>query len=79
MRTSQSKLVREALESEHCREVYGRRAPRSESAQAVAPNFTGQRVNKGGRVEFVTRGFALVRWDDGTSSSEWFADLDRCS
>jgi hypothetical protein len=77
MRTSQSKLVREALEREHCREVYGRRAPRSESARAVAPSLKpGDRVTRAGTVLSEARGLVWVRWDEGPKSCHLDAYLD---
>jgi hypothetical protein len=42
-------------------------------ARAVLP--TGSRVARLGTVSFVRSGFARVRWDDGTVSDEWAAEL----
>jgi hypothetical protein len=44
-------------------------------ATAERSYTTGDRVVRAGAVAFVRDGFATVRWDDGTTTSEWAADL----
>jgi hypothetical protein len=36
---------------------------------------SGTRVARLGTISFVRSGFARIRWDDGTVSDEWAADL----
>ena len=36
---------------------------------------TGSRVARLGTISFTRSGFARIRWDDGTTSDEWAADL----
>jgi hypothetical protein len=36
---------------------------------------SGMRVARLGTVSFVRSGFARIRWDDGTVTDEWAADL----
>jgi hypothetical protein len=36
---------------------------------------TGTRVARLGTISFVRSGFARIRWDDGTETDEWAADL----
>ena len=36
---------------------------------------TGTRVARLGTISFTRSGFARIRWDDGTMSDEWAADL----
>jgi hypothetical protein len=43
------------------------------SQEASLPH--GARVSRHGTVSFTRSGFAKVRWDDGTSTTEWAADL----
>ena len=46
---------------------------RAASVPSELPN--GARVAKLGTVSFTRSGFARVRWDDGTTTEDWAAEL----